>query len=84
MLAAKLDWSVYLVTLSTMMGGIGVAFGSVLGSKLILMNGNNNIARIFLWFNIIGFFVNGLKLILNTYTILIGRFLYGVCTGVLN
>jgi len=71
-------------TLVTIAGQLGVAIGSVLGSKFILMNGNNNLSRLFYLFNIISLAFNFLKLILNPWTILIGRLGYGLCCGVLN
>ena len=87
--AEKLGWNkagtgLYMNTLVTVAGQLGVAIGSVLGSRFILMNGSNNLSRLFYLFNIISLCFNLLKLILNTYTILIGRLGYGICCGVLN
>ena len=50
-------------TLVTIAGQLGVAIGSALGSKFILMNGNNNLSRLFYLFNIISLGFNFLKLI---------------------
>jgi len=48
------------------------------------MNGKNNLSRLFYLFNILSLCFNLLKLILNTYTILLGRLGFGICCGVLN
>lgn len=40
--------------------------------------------RLFYLLNVVAFAANGLKLVLNFTCILVGRFIYGVCTGALN
>ena len=87
--AEKLGWNkagtgLYMNTLVTVAGQLGIAIGSILGSKVILMNSGNNLSRLIYQFNAISLCFNILKMILNTYTILIGRFGYGICCGVLN
>ena len=67
-----------------MIGIAGIAIGSSLGSKAILMNGKNNVNRVIIFFNIMAMLANGMKMFQNYYVILIARFLFGCFCGACN
>jgi hypothetical protein len=88
-LAEKLNWTAqgtkvinnsYLANAGT----LGIALGCLAGSKIILMWGDRNLRGLFIIINLLQIFANALKLILNFYPILIGRFIFGFLSGVLN
>ena len=82
----KLNWkaveSTALVnynTLNTMLGLVGLSIGSLLGGKVVPRLG---VWRSILICNFLNMGSNGIKLILATPAIFIGRILFGVCVGI--
>ena len=65
-------------TLTTMLGLVGLSIGSLLGGKIVPKLGIWRSLLIANFFNIVS---NGIKLILSTPTIFIGRLLFGVFSG---
>jgi MFS family permease len=63
---------------------IGMVLGNVLGSKLIVFNGKQNLSVLYYRFISIGILSVGLKFIPSLYTFMIGRLIHGFCGGVLN
>ena len=82
----KLGWkavestaTVNLNTLTTMLGLVGLSIGSLLGGKIVPRLG---IWKSILISNFLGMASNGIKLILTTPTIFIGRILFGLFVGI--
>jgi MFS family permease len=65
-------------------GILGIALGCLAGSKVIIMWGDRNLRGLFIIINFLTILANILKQIVNFYPILIGRFIYGFLTGILN
>jgi hypothetical protein len=61
-----------------MLGLVGLSVGSLLGGKIVPKLG---IWRALLLANLLNIASNGIKLILTTPTIFLGRFLFGVFSG---
>jgi MFS family permease len=79
----KLGWTTQGTLLSTI-GLLGLALGSLLGSKLIILNGKRSVKNVVIGLNLVSFFGNALKLHLSFGTILAGRIIVSICSGSLN
>lgn len=83
-LAQKLGWEeeTYFnpVVLCLVSGPLGIACGYLLAVKLSVLVGGPK--RAFLLSNFIAIIMNVIKIIETTPTILIGRFGFGVCSGI--
>jgi MFS family permease len=85
-LSEKLNWdengnAMALMTLCTVIGSLGIAIGSMIGGMIGTKYG---IRRVLIITNVLNLAFCGLKLIENTHTIIIGRFLHGLGCGILN
>ena len=65
-------------------GILGIAFGSLLGSKLVHKYAQKHFMKMIYIGNFMILMVNLLKQVQNFWFIFIGRFLYGVISGALN
>ena len=63
---------------------VGVATGSLIGSKVISNNGRKSLNNVFYRYIIITMVAVGLKFFQNLYTNIIGGLIHGYCVGVLS
>ena len=83
-LSEKLGWKengneIALMTTCTVLGALGLAFGTNLGGNI---GSKYGLRKVLLIANFLNFFINILKQIENTYILFMGRFLFGLCCGV--
>ena len=62
---------------------LGVAFGSMFGSKIILDHGTKDLRILFYRYIAFTFLAVGVKFVPNLYTNLLGGLVHGYCVGVL-
>lgn len=63
---------------------LGLLLGSQLGSKIIQWNGDNNLNRVVVGLCAAMAFSSALKCIMNFWTLLVARFLFGLFSGASN
>jgi MFS family permease len=84
-LAQKLGWEQHglfnNVVLTTIMGPIGIALGSLVSG---FVSTKMSLKNMLLLSNFLAIFANVIKIQEFTSTILLGRFLFGLCAGLMN
>ena len=67
--------------LISVVGMTGVAIGSLFGSKFIELNGKKSINSLFYKINFVAIIACLLKMVMKFETVMVGRFLHGICSG---
>mmetsp|Transcript_11875 Transcript_11875/g.20088 ORF Transcript_11875/g.20088 Transcript_11875/m.20088 type:complete len:189 (+) Transcript_11875:191-757(+) len=85
-LAEKFGWEkeglLSNITIVTILGPMGLATGSFLGGKVIARAGG--IRRLIILTNLLAIITSLLKITLDPVSIMLGRYLYGTCCGIMN